>query len=84
MLLCPVCRWMCSLEVYYDADVHDALANLRRLDGDIPVHPQYGMSVIFFDPQKSSKYWTRPSSAELGYFNPYSLHYFNYGHLFHY
>jgi hypothetical protein len=35
---------MCPLEVYYDADVHDALANMRRLDGDIPVHHQYGMS----------------------------------------
>ncbi len=42
---------MCPLEVYYDADVHDALANLRRLDGDIPVHPQYGMSVIFLPPK---------------------------------
>ena len=48
-------RWdeskMCPLEVYYDADVHDALANLRKLDGDIPVHPQYGMSVIFLPPK---------------------------------
>jgi hypothetical protein len=25
----------CPLEVYYDADVHDALSNLRKLDGDI-------------------------------------------------
>ena len=39
---------MCPLGVYYDADVHDALANLRKLDGDIPVHPQYGMSVNCF------------------------------------
>jgi hypothetical protein len=43
---------ICSLEVYYDADIHDALANLRRLGGDIPVHPQYGMSII---PPKKQK-----------------------------
>ena len=57
---------MCPLGVYYDADVHDALANMRRLDGEIPVHPQYGMSVNFFAPKKSRKYWTKPSTAELG------------------
>ncbi len=73
----------CPLEVYYDADVHDALSNLRKLDGDIPVHPQYSMSVNFCPP-KSRKYWTKPSTTELGYFNPYFLHHFNYGHYFHY
>ena len=57
--------------MFYDADVHDAVANLRKLDGDIPVHPQYGMPVNFFAPQKSRKYWTKPSTAELGYFIPY-------------
>ena len=62
---------MCPLGVFYDADVHDALGNLRKLDGDIPVHPQYGMSVNFSAPQKSRKYWTKPSTAELGYFIPY-------------
>ncbi len=67
----------CPLEEYYDADVHDALANL---DGDIPVHPQYGMSVNYFAPPKLRKYWTKPSTTESGYFNPYFLHYFNYGH----
>jgi hypothetical protein len=63
---------MCPLEVYYDADVHDALANLRRLDGDIPVHSQYGMSVNFLPP-KNRAYWTKPSTAELGCFNPFSF-----------
>jgi hypothetical protein len=39
---------ICPLEVYYDADVHDALVNLRKLDGNIPVHPQFGISVNVF------------------------------------
>ena len=68
---------MCPLEMFYDADVHEAVANLRKLDGDIPVHPQYGMPVNFFAPQKSRKFWTKPSTAELGYFNHYFLHYFD-------
>ena len=42
---------MCPLEMFYDADVHEAVANLRILDGDIPVHPQYGMPVNFFLPK---------------------------------
>ena len=75
---------MCPLGVYYDADVHDALANLHKLDGDTPVHPQYGMSVNCFAPKKSRKYWTKPSTAELGYFIPYYLSYFKYCHYFHY
>jgi len=62
---------MCPLGVFYDADVHDALANLRKLDGAIPLHHQYGMSAKKFAPQKSRKYWTKPSTAELGYFIPY-------------
>ena len=61
----------CPLEMFYDADVHEAVANLRKLDGDIPVHPQYGMPVNFFAPQKSRKFWTKPSTAELGYFSSY-------------
>ena len=62
---------MCPLELYYDADIHDAVANLRKLDGDIPVHPQYGMPVNFFAPQKTRKFWTKSSTAELGYCESY-------------
>ncbi len=62
---------MCPLEMFYDADVHEVVANLRKLDGDIPVHPQYGTPVNFFAPQKSRKFWTKPSTAELGYFSSY-------------
>ncbi len=56
-----------------------------QLDGDISVHPQHGMSVNFLPSTNhastgptDSYYWTKPSTAELGYF----LHYFNYGHFF--
>ena len=62
---------MCPLEMFYDADVHEAVANLRKLDGEIPVHPQYGMPVNFFAPQKSRKFWTKPSTVELGFFISY-------------
>ncbi len=42
---------MCPREVYYDSDIHYALGNLRKLDGNIPVHPQYGVPVNFFAPK---------------------------------
>ena len=63
---------MCPMEVYYDGDIHDAVANMRKLDGTIPVHPQYGVPVNFFVPKGSRKYWTKASTPELGYF----IHYF--------
>ncbi len=59
---------MCPMEVYYDGDIHDAVANMRKLDGTIPVRPQYGVPVYFFAPKGSHKYWT----PESGYF----IHYF--------
>ncbi len=57
---------MCLMEVYYDGDIHDALGNLRKLDGKIPVHPQYGVPVNFFAPKGSRNYWTKASTPELG------------------
>jgi hypothetical protein len=68
---------MCPMEVYYDGDIHDAVANgaanLRKLDGIIPVHPQYdGVPVNFFAPKGSRKYWTKASTPELRYF----IHFF--------
>ena len=66
---------MCPMEVYYDGDIHDAVANLRRLDGTIPVHPQYGVPVNFFSLKGSRKYWTKASTPELGtsFFNVFAL-----------
>jgi hypothetical protein len=76
---------MGPMEVYYDGDFHDAVANMSKLDGTIPVHPQYGVPVIFFAPKGWCKYWTKASTPELGYFIHYIfLHYFNYGHYSHY
>jgi hypothetical protein len=59
---------MCPLQVYYDGDIHDALANLRRVDGSIPFSKKYGMSVNFFAPSGKHNFWTRASTPELGYF----------------
>ncbi len=57
---------MCPLAALYDADIHDALANLRRLDGSIPKHDKYGPSVNFFAPKGSRKYWVKSSTPVLG------------------
>jgi hypothetical protein len=59
---------MCTMEVYYYGDIHDSVANLSKLDGTIPVHPQYRVPVNFFAPKGSHKYWTKTSKPELGYF----------------
>jgi hypothetical protein len=39
------------MEVYYNGDIHDAVANMRELDGTIHVHPQYEVPVNFFRSQ---------------------------------
>ncbi len=36
---------MCPFAELYDADLHDFLSNLRRVDGSLPVHPLYGPPV---------------------------------------
>jgi hypothetical protein len=59
---------VCPMEVYCDGDIHDAVANMRKLDRTIPVHPQYGVPRIFFAPKRARKYWTKASTLELGYF----------------
>ena len=41
---------------HYDPDIHDALANMRRLDGSLPPHERYGQPVNVFAPKGSSKY----------------------------
>ena len=56
----------CPLQHMYDPDIHDALANLRRLDGSIPVHDKYGPPVNFFAPSGSRKYWVKQSTPVLG------------------
>jgi hypothetical protein len=43
---------MCPFAKQYDADLHDFVSNLRRVDGSIPVHPQYGPPYCGFSLQK--------------------------------
>ena len=51
---------------HYDGNLHDAVANLRRLDGSIAPHPQYGPPVNFFAPKGTRKYWVKASTPVLG------------------
>jgi hypothetical protein len=60
---------ICPLQTLYDADIHDALANLRRLDGTIPKHDKYGPPVNFFAPPGIRKYWVKSSTPVLGYYH---------------
>jgi hypothetical protein len=46
--------------------LHDVLANLRRLDGSIEPHPQYGAPVNLFAPKGTRKYWVKASTPVLG------------------
>ena len=60
---------------YYDAYIHYALANMRRLDGSPTPHEKYGPPVIFFAPKGSHKYWISKRTPILGYV--YYIDYFN-------
>jgi hypothetical protein len=73
---------MCPLGTCCDADVHDALGNMRKLDGDIPVHEKLGMSVNFSPLQKCIG--TGPSPLPLNWGTSFRtfLHYLNYASLF--
>jgi hypothetical protein len=44
----PKKKSMFLLAVNYDADIHDALASMRILDGTLPRHSEYGAPVNFF------------------------------------
>ena len=54
---------MCPFAEQYDADLHDFVSNLRRVDGSIAVHPQYGPPVNIFSPKGTRKYWVRASAV---------------------
>ena len=56
----------CPFLEHYDGNLHDALANMRRLDGSIDPHPQYGPPVNFFAPKGTRKYWVKASTPVLG------------------
>ena len=59
----------------YDADIHDALANMRRLDGSPLPHEKYGQPVNCFAPKGSRKYWITKETPILGYV--YYINHFN-------
>ena len=52
---------------HYDADIHDALANMRRLDGSPLPHERYGPSVNFFAAKGCCKNWITKKTPALGY-----------------
>ena len=56
----------CPLVEHYDGNLHDVLANLRRLDGSMETHPQYGPPVNLFAPKGTRKYWVKASTPVLG------------------
>jgi hypothetical protein len=61
---------MFPLAVQYDADIHNALAGLRILDGTLPRHNLHGApaSVILFapGPAHTAKFFVIPSTPVLG------------------
>ena len=63
----------CPLGHEYDADLHDAIAHLRILDGSLPEHAKLGRAVNFFAPAGTAKYWVKSSSSVFGYFFYYTL-----------
>ena len=63
----------CPLGHEYDADLHDAIAHLRILDGSLPEHAKLGCAVNFFATAGTAKYWVKSSSPVFGYFFYYTL-----------
>ena len=63
----------CPLGHTYDADIHDAIAHLRILDGSLPAHPTHGRSVNFFADVGLPKYWVKASTPAFGFFFYYTL-----------
>jgi hypothetical protein len=55
--------------------LHDVMANLRRLDGGIAAHQQYGPPVNLFSPKGTRKYWVKASTPVLG--SVYCIRYIN-------
>ena len=56
----------CPFHEHYDGNLHDGVANLRRLDGSIETHPQYGPPVNFFAQKGTRKFWVKASTPVLG------------------
>lgn len=64
---------MCPLAHEFDLQIHDAIANLRRLDGSIPPHQEHGRPVDFFAEKGRRKFWIKASTPVFGYMFFYTL-----------
>ena len=58
----------CPLGHEYDPDIHDAIANLRILEGSLPEHARHGSAFNCFAPKREMKYWVRESTPAFGFF----------------
>ncbi len=56
----------CPFGEHYDGTTHDFLSNLRRIDGSIETHAQFGPPVNLFAPKGARKYWVKASTPVLG------------------
>ena len=65
---------------HYDPNIHDLLANMRRLDGTLPPHDKFGPPVNLIAPKGSRKYWIKSSTSAFGYLS--IINYSNYMHYF--
>ena len=59
---------MCPLAHEYDPFIHDALSQLRILDGSQPVHRRHGPPVNFFAPKGEVKFWVKADAPVFGFF----------------
>ena len=57
----------CPFHDDYDGYLHDCVANMRRLDGSIEPHPQYGPPVNLFAAKGTRKFWVKASTPVLGW-----------------
>jgi hypothetical protein len=49
----------------YDGNLHDFIANLRRVDGGLAPHDKYGPPVNIFSAGR--KFWVKTSTSAFGY-----------------
>jgi hypothetical protein len=57
---------MFPLAVNYDADIHDALASLRILDGTISRHAKHGAPMYVFAPARTVKFFVKLNTPVRG------------------
>ncbi len=57
----------------YDGNLHDFIANLRRVDGSMAPHVKYGPPVNIF--AAGRKFWVKASTPAFGYLTFYYSNY---------